>query len=201
MARDPFVPWAEPVPEIPFPMTAAELAAMPDDAHGYELVDGRLVKMAPTGGLHGYSTLGLSAALRVYVDEHALGAAFGAETGFLVSRPEEPDTVLALDAAFVRAERLPPSGDPAWLGFLRLAPDLVIEVVSPSQYGPEMAEKAKRWLVAGARLVWIVWPATKRVDVLLPAGEAPAEALGTGETLGGRDVVPGFSYALSRLFR
>ncbi|HEX6121639.1 MAG TPA: Uma2 family endonuclease, partial [Ktedonobacterales bacterium] len=173
MAQDTLAPWAERVPDAPPMMTAAQLAAMPDDARGYELVDGRLVKMPPAGGWHGSSSGRLTIALGAYVDEHDLGVVLAAETGFLVSQPGAPDTVLAPDVAFVRAERVPTPGSPEYEGFWPLAPDLVIEVASPSQSAPELAAKARRWLDAGVRLVWIVWPKARRVDVWLPGGDAP----------------------------
>src|SRR5436305_3861641 len=85
--------------------SAADLLAMPHDlAHRYELVEGRLVKMSPTGGTHGRRTGDLGAALGAYAMEHSLGVVLGAETGFNLTRPGEPrETVLAPDVAFVRA--------------------------------------------------------------------------------------------------
>lgn len=200
MARDSLAPWAESVPGAPIPMTAGDLARMPDNAHGYELIDGRLVRMAPTGGGHGETSSDLNAALRAYVKAHALGTVLAAETGFLVSRPGAPETVLAPDVAFVRADRVPARGSPEYKGFWHLAPDLVVEVVSPGQYRPEMAEKARKWLEAGTRLVWIVWPDAQQVDVWRTGADAPTATLGAGDMLDGLDVVPGFSYSVGSIF-
>jgi Uma2 family endonuclease len=76
----------------------------------------------------------------------------------------------------------------------------VAEVVSPSQYGPEMAEKARRWSAAGVRLVWVIWPAASRVDVWRPGSDVPLASLGPGDSLDGHEVVPGFTMPVPRLF-
>jgi len=72
--------------------------------------------------------------------------------------------------------------------------------VSPDQYRPEMAAKAKIYLGAGVRLVWIVWPASQRVDVWRPGCESPVATLGAGDARDGLHVVPGFTYSLADLF-
>src|SRR5438270_6045794 len=154
-------PWAEPVL-----MTAEDLARLPDDEWRYELVEGRLVRMSPTGGQHGRIVMALLRAVDRFVEEKELGEIFPAETGFWISPAGEPDTVLAPDLAFVPAGREP---DPNIEGYLRLVPDLVAEVVSPSQGGAEMAAKAQRWLNSGVRVVWIVLPESRTVEVWRPA--------------------------------
>lgn len=82
-----------------------------------------------------------------------------------------------------------------------LAPDLVAEVVSPSQYRPEMAAKARRYLAAGVRLAWMVWPKYQQVDVWRPAATQPVASLGSEEQLDGLDALPGFSYPVASLFK
>lgn len=203
MARDIKAPWAESASNSDTPITAGDLARLPESGRGYELVEGRLVRMPPTGGWHGRISMDLGTALNNYVKAHQAGMVLGAETGFLVSRPGAPDTVLAPDVAFVARDRLPNADDPMLSGYWRLVPDLVIEVASPTQYGPEMAEKAKQWLLAGAQLAWIVWPAAKRVDVWRQGkDDAPTATLGAGDTLDGQALpaLAGFSIALADLF-
>jgi len=199
MAHDLLAPWAEIVPDAPYPMTAADLARLPEDGRSYELVRGRLVRMPPTGPEHGDVAQDLGMALRLFVKSHKLGRVFAAETGFLVTQPgTQEETELAPDVSFVQADRLPPRKE--WPPFLQLAPDLVAEVVSPSQSRPDMAKKAQEWLRAGARLVWIIWPKRQEVDVWLPDNQTPSKTLKIGDALDGHDVVPGFSYALADLF-
>jgi Uma2 family endonuclease len=173
----------------------------PDDGWRYELVDGVLVRMAPSGFTHGDIVWELGSTLGVYVKQRRLGKVTAAETGYVLSRAGQPDTVLAPDVAFVRAEHVPAPGDPNAAKFLRVAPDLVAEVASPDQYRPEMADKARIYLAAGVRLVWVVWPQTKTVDVWRSGdSDTPTQTLAIGDALDGADVVPGFSYPLAALF-
>jgi Uma2 family endonuclease len=151
MARDAAAPWAEEVL-----VTAEDLMALSDEGWHYELVQGRLVCMPPTGLEHGAIGVRLSAALLQFVDEGGLGLVTGAETGFLLSQLGEPDTVLAPDIAFIAANRLPASESREWKVFPRLSPDLVVEIASSSQHRPEMAVKAKLWLGASVPLVWVI---------------------------------------------
>lgn len=201
MARDIKAPWAESTSdEI---MSAADLARLPESGRGYELVEGRLVRMPPTGGWYGRISMDLGTALNNYAKEQNAGMVLGAETGFLLSRPGEPDTVLAPDVAFVARQRLPRANDPLLSGYWRIVPDLVVEVASPTQYGPEMAAKAQQWLIAGAQLVWIVWPAAKRVDVWQQGtAHTPVATLGAGDTLDCHTLpaLAGFNLALDDLF-
>lgn len=201
MARDIKAPWAESASDRL--MTAAELADLPEGGHGYELVGGRLVRMPPTGGWHGRISMDLGTALNNHVKAHNAGMVLGAETGFLVSRPGAPDTVLAPDVAFVARQRLPTADDPTLSGYWRIVPDLVVEVASPTQYGPEMAAKAQQWLIAGAQLVWLVWPAAQRVDVWQQGTiDAPVATLSVGNTLDCQSLPPlaGFTISLDDLF-
>lgn len=195
MVADRIAPWAEPVL-----FTAEDLAAMPDDAWHYELVQGRLVRMSPSGLRHAEIGIELTTALHTFVRENQLGLAIGAETGFQLNVPDEPDTVLAPDAAFIAADRVPPPDSHDRIGFPRLAPDLVVEVASPSQHRPEMATKAKLWLASGVRLVWIVWPSRRQVDVWEHDGEDRPRTLGPRDELEGGAVLPGFRYPLRQLW-
>lgn len=77
-------------------------------------------------------------------------------------------------------------------------PDLAVEIASPSQFRPEMGAKAWLWLQRGTRLVWVVWPKRRHVDVWTPAQDVPV-TLHIGDTLDGADVLRGFTYALADL--
>jgi Uma2 family endonuclease len=194
-------PWAEPVP-LPYNarrFTAAELAALPEDGWLYELVIGHLVRMPPPKERHGYLELKLGATLWAFVKNGGLGRVYAGETGFDLTLPREmAETVLGADVAFLRAERVPAVSDTDD-AYIQGAPNLAVEIASPSQFRPEMGAKAWMWLQRGARLVWVVWPRRRQVDVWMPGDEAPS-TLAEGDTLDGRDVLPGFSYALSELF-
>jgi Uma2 family endonuclease len=199
MAQDTLAPWAELVPDQP-PMTVDELLALPDDDRWvYELVEGRLVRMPPPGGEHGEIAGNLHSALALWIVPRGLGRLLAAETGFQLG----PDTVLAADVTFVRADRVPARGSAGRKKHWQLAPDLVAEVASPSQGRDDLEAKARAWVDAGVRLAWVVWPDTQRVDVWRPdAAGLPklAAALSGGEALDGVDVLPGFTYPLADLF-
>ena len=195
MTADSIAPWAEPAL-----LTAEQLIALPEDSYRYELVQGRLVREPPTGWEHGSTTDNLYGALRGFVMAHGLGRVAPSETGFNLTELGQDTTVLAPDLAFVAAGRVPRQGSDDYKKYPHLAPDLVVEVASPDQFRPEMAAKARLWLSAGVRLVWIVWPSARKVDVWLPGSDQP-EGVGEGGVLDGRDVVPGFTYAAADLFK
>jgi Uma2 family endonuclease len=135
----------------------------------------------------------LTGVLREHVAAHRLGRVVAAETGFLLAT--DPDTVRAADVAFVRRERLP---DPEPLGYAALAPDLVVEVVSPGDRAGETLTKVGAWLTAGTRLVWVVDPARRLARVYRQDG---SEALlDEGQSLDGEDVIPGFRCLLGPIF-
>lgn len=176
------------------PVTAEALAALPDDGRRYELVAGGLQSMAPAGFEHGEVAARVGALLRRHADDHGLGTVVAAETGFLLSR--DPDTVRAPDAAFVSLDRLPPAEQRS--GFLALAPDLVVEVVSPSDRADDVAEKVTAWLAVGSRMVWAVYPSQHLVVTHHPDGSA--QLLGVDDVIDGEDVLPGLRAPVSSLF-
>jgi Uma2 family endonuclease len=197
---DSVAPWAEIVPNAPYPMTTDELHALPDDGWTYELVNGILVRMPLSSG--GASNVGARLLIRlgVYVEDNGLGIVTGEQGGYRLDPAHPRETEVAPDLAFVRAEKVPPVTSPDYYGQAwQLAPDLAVEVASENQYAPGMAAKAQLYLRFGTRLVWIVWPRYKRVDVWRSGDEAP-EPLGVDDTLDGEDVVPGFTFPIARLF-
>ena len=176
-------------------MTADELLMLPDDGKRYELIEGVLNEMSPPGMTHGLTAMRAGAILFNFVHQRDLGEVFAVETGFILSTG--PDTVRAPDAAFVAAERLPTGELPA--GYLRLAPDLVVEVVSPSDTASELQSKVCTWLDAGCRLVWVVYPATRSVTVY--RSREDVRVLGGADVLDGSPVFDGFSAEVCDLFR
>ena len=201
MAHEIFAPWAELVPDAG-PMTVDDLLTLPDDGWMYELVEGRLVRMPGSGGQASLIGLRLASALLAFADAHDVGRVTGADGTYDLTRPgDSAETALVPDVAFVQSSRVPAPDSPAYIGAWRLAPDLATEVASPSQYRPEMAAKAKRYLDAGVRLVWIVWPKSQQVDVWRPGAAQPVATLTSGDLLDGLDVLPGFMYPVASLFQ
>ena len=139
-------------------VTADELAAMPGVGR-VELIRGELIRMSPAGFEHGKLTARLSWRIARHVEELGLGVVCAAETGFLLQR--NPDTVRAPDIAFVAQARLDLAGP--FKTYLPGCPDLVAEIVSPSDSFSQVEAKAIEWLEAGCKLVWIVDPKQKHV--------------------------------------
>ena len=180
------------------PMTASDLLTAEELLHlslpdkRVELVRGVLVVREPAGGRHGRIAVNITVELGTYIRSHQLGAVYAAETGFTLAR--HPDTVRAPDVAFVRRERLP---SPEPIGFPDLAPDLVVEVLSPGERPGELLAKIADWLSAGTRLVWAIDPERRLARVYRQDGTERVVA--AAETLDGEDVVPGFSCLLGAL--
>jgi len=160
----------------------------------WELVKGELITMNPAGGEHGRLAMSLGAALWNFARPRKLGEVFGAETGLFIER--DPDTVRAADVMFVSNERLARMSD--LTGFLTVAPDLAVEVVSPHDYWGAVEEKVAEYLAADVRLVCVVSPKTKSVHVYRPGNEVLR--LSGDDELSGADVLPGFALKVSELF-
>ena len=185
---------AEPsyVPTMPSLLTAEELLHQSIPDKRAELVRGVLVVREPAGGRHGRVAMNVALELGSYVRTHQLGVVYAAETGFTLAR--QPDTVRAPDVAFVRRERLP---TPEPVGFPELAPDLVVEVLSPDDRPGQRLAKIADWLSAGTRLVWVIDPDRRAARVYRHDGTEHIVA--ADETLDGEDIVPGFSCPLSAI--
>jgi Uma2 family endonuclease len=175
-------------------MTADELLALPRGEFRYELVNGELKKMSPAGQKHGRITVRLTEPLAKYVREHKLGQVYAAETGFKLK--SSPDTVRAADIAFVRRERLEVLGETEsfWPG----APDLAVEVNSPSDTVREVEKKVMEWLEFGARTVWVVSPKMRTITAYRSLTEIVV--LTEKDTLEAGDVVPGFQIRIAEIF-
>ena len=176
-------------------MTAAELLAMPDDGfHRYELVKGELITMPPAGGEHG--AIGSRADRRIgtFVEQNDLGEVFNSDTGFIIST--DPDTIRAPDVSFLRKESIPADGIPK--GFIPGAPDLAIEVISPTDSYTEVAEKVAQLLEAGTQLVVLIDPRTR--TIALHHHDGAIDRLTEDDTVTFGDVLPGFECPITELF-
>ena len=167
---------------------------MRDDGWRYELVKGELIRMPPPGHEHGLVTMQIAGPLYQHVKQHNLGTVYAAETGFLIH--QNPDTVRAPDVAFITRERLEASDtiEGYWIG----APDLCVEVLSPSDSVGYIEEKVTEWLEAGTRVVWVVSPKLRTVTVYRSLKKV--SNLTEEDTLDGDDVVPGFRIPITEVF-
>jgi Uma2 family endonuclease len=176
-------------------MTADELLAKPDDGFVYELIKGELVKVSPPPGHeHGLVTMNIAGPLYNYVRKNNLGNVYAAETGFLLE--QNPDSVRAADVSFVRRERIESAG--FIKGYWKGAPDLAVEVISPSDTVGRIEGKVEQWLEKGVRLLWIVSPKMRTVTVYRSLKDIVV--LTEKDTLEGDDVVPGFRLSIAEIF-
>lgn len=174
-------------------MTLEEYAALdePDERYVSELVRGVLVREPRPGSRHGSVQVAIGAVLHAWA--RRTGASVTAESGYILS--EEPATLRGPDVGVVVQPRST-EGEPG--GWIRGAPDVAVEVLSPSDTSTAMQEKTLEYFGAGARLVWIVDPTLRTVTVHRLDGSA--RLLREGDTLEGEDVLEGFSVAVVELF-
>jgi Uma2 family endonuclease len=182
--------------------SAEEYARLPDEP-GWrtELTDGRVVRMPQVNDhAHGWIIDNLSRRLSPYVHDRQLSRLTYSQEGYDISRPgAEGETVWAPDPGFVSIERLPIVREARRQGkYARLAPDLAVEVVSPSEGRTYVTEKVQRWLSAGTRLLWAIWPESQTVEVW--QADEPMSVLRAPDRLDGLEVVPGFTMPAAELF-
>ena len=178
---------------IPAVMDPEDLLRMPDGDH-YELIDGRL-KEKPMGAESDHVALRLGSLLDQFCLRTKCGLVFGSQTGYrcfagkskLVRKP---------DTSFVAAGRLPNDKTPK--GDIDIAPDWVVEVVSPNDTYEEVAVRVADFKSAGVKLIWVVSPETK--TVLIRRADGTCAEVGETGTLSGETVLPGFTCTVAELF-
>ena len=175
--------------------TAGQLLSMPDDGNRYELNQGVLVMMSPAGSEHGYVAGRIFARLFAHVEQANLGRTYAAETGFRIAAT--PDTVRAPDAAFVSHARLA-KAEPTD-GYLSLAPDLVVEVVSPNDPSIAVESKAKQWLDAGTMIVLVADPVNQTLRVY--RDKSQIQVLRAGQVFESGDVCGNWRLSVNDVFQ
>lgn len=160
----------------------------------WELIDGELVEMSPAGRRHTRIIVALIYRLAAFVIPRRLGEVLAPDSGVVLS--ENPLVIRVPDAGFIRADRLARDADEA--GFYRVVPDLVVEVVSPSDRASEVIAKALLWLDAGATVVWSVDTSSETVT-LFKQGQLP-RVLTSADTLAGDEMLPGFELPVRDIF-
>ncbi len=172
-------------------LTGEELFALGDIGPA-ELIDGRIIPMSPTGGEHGRVESELAALLREFVRQHKLGWVIAGEAGIYTRR--NPDRVRGMDVAFISYAQLPRL--PA--GFLTVAPELVVEIISPTDRWSDVQTKIEEYLAIGVDFIWVVDPAAHSVRVYR-AG-ARITRLENGDMLRGEGLLAGLEISLAELF-
>src|SRR5262245_43829859 len=174
-------------------ITAEEFFEMPDPPDGsrQELVRGEVVTMPPPGGRHGVCCSKINRRLGTFAEDNNSGTVTCNDTGFISER--DPDTVRGADVAFWRRERLPEVPE----GYIEVAPDLAVEVISPSDHYSRVQATIRHHLTHGVRLLWVVDPEDRSVTVYRSLHEATI--LTETDTISGEDVLPGFSCRVADL--
>ena len=174
-------------------LTADDLLRLSGEGVRGELIRGVLCEAPPGGREHGEIIVALGAEIGKFVMARRLGRLAGG-VGIWLER--DPDTVREPDIAFFSTERAPPGERVT--GYAETPPDLVVEVASPGDRRTAVDDKARMWLACGVRLVWVVHPDTRTVDVHRAGG--PAVTLAGDDALDGGDVLPGFACGLGAIF-
>lgn len=179
------------VVEKPPLLTGEDLLEMGDIGPA-ELIEGELIRISPTQAEHGMLEALLTATLYTFVARRQLGWVVSGEVGFYTRR--SPDTVRAVDVAFISHTRQPnrPSA------FLTAAPELVVEIVSPSDRWDSIRRKIAEYFAVGVERVWVVEPAARKVLVFRAVTEF--SELSEGDVLRGEGVLRGFELPLAELF-
>ena len=159
------------------------------DLEGYEYAKGKLIPMAPPTMEHGEISMNLSFLLGLHVRENQLGRVYPADTDFKLG-----ERLVKPDIAFVSTARLPENRRQV----SPVAPDLAVEVVSPTDIQYRVIEKAFAYLDAGTRLVWVIEPIGQTVTAY--RSKIDIKVLTSEDTLTGEDVVEGFSCQVAQLF-
>ena len=173
-------------------ITGEELLRMPD-LGPCELVDGRIVPMTPPGDEHSDIEAELVTRLRLYGKESKRGRAVSGDAGIYIRR--NPDTVRGADVLFISKER---DSQPRKKGYFKVAPELVVEVLSPDHRPGQLREKLRDYFSVDVKVVWVVDPKARCVFVYRSLTDITE--LGVGQALADEELLPGFSLPVSDLF-
>ncbi|MEZ2275311.1 MAG: Uma2 family endonuclease [Microcoleus sp.] len=175
--------------------TDAEFMALNRDGHRYEIVNGELIDMGNRSAKHGYVCSILMILLGGYVRIQKLGAMFDSSTAFKMKsgNKRSPDVSFMAKERLQGLEELPD-------GFLEGAPDLAVEILSPSNTVEEIHNKLVEYFENGARLVWVINPKEKYVLVYRSSQE-PDRLLKSADSLDGEEIVSGFTLPVAELFQ
>ena len=176
-------------------VTAEKFVRMPqpEDGSQLELVEGVVISMPPPSFAHGVCCNRIGRKVGNFVEDHSLGFVTSNDSGVILSR--KPDTVRGPDVAFWSKRRMPAAPSE---GYAQIAPDLVVEVLSPHDVFPKVLRKVQQYLKADVLLIWVVVPEDRSVTVYRPGRDAAI--LTEEEILTGEDVLLGFECLVSQLF-
>ncbi|WP_026072363.1 Uma2 family endonuclease [Nodosilinea nodulosa] len=173
-------------------LTVRELAKLQSDYPDYrmELVDGEVKVMSPSGYEADEVSTELSRVLGNWVRPRQLGRVTGSSAGFVLPNSD----TRAPDVSFVRADRLRRSPR----SFAELAPDLMVEVKSPTDSAAKLRDKIQEFLNLGTQVGILINPESRQVEVYRLGQEAIA--LSDGDILTVPDLLPGWEVAVADLW-
>jgi len=179
-------------PKLERRYTPEDLLTM-EDGSSYELIDGQLVEkpVSAESSATGYRIGGFIEVTTVAPQR--LGRTYGPDVHFRAF-PWAPQMLRMPDAAFIRADRLIGHD----VGIVTIAPDWVLEAISPNDTANDVREKVDLWLRAGVRLVWVASTLTREIDVYRPGH--PMRRYTADEEITGEDVIPGLRVVVGTLF-
>ena len=175
-------------------LTADDLLRLHSQGVRGELIRGVLAETVATGVEHGKIAAKYTIRLGIFVEPRKLGTIVTSDSGVWVER--NPDTVREPDVAFTSVERMPL--DVRVRGYADVPPNLVVEIVSPSDSHREVYDKARMWLSHGVSLVWVTYPDARTIDV--HQNGSPVVTLTEDDSLDGGTVLPGFSLPVREVF-
>ena len=175
-------------------LTADDLLELYSKGVKGELIRGVLVEKVSTFGKHGEVVMRFGIGIGNHILPRQLGRIFGSDAGVRLER--DPDTIREPDVGFISAARMPLEVEAN--SYYEVVPELVVEVVSPSDTRREVHEKAQMWLEYGVLLVWVAHPDTRTVDVYHL--DSAVISLTDEDTLDGAPVLPGFTLPVRQVF-
>jgi Uma2 family endonuclease len=174
-------------------MTADEFAVWTANreqpGHTVELIHGEMITV-PTNGLSSFIASLILAELVRFVTPRGLGYVFAPDVGLQIA----PDTVVSPDASFVARGKLDAL---SWHGFVQTAPDLAVEVISPTDRQRDIRRKLALYAEIGT-LVWVIYPERRLAEVYAP--DAPVVIVPADGVLSAPELLPGFALALAEVF-
>ena len=176
------------------PLLTAEAFVERYPKHWVELVDGFVKGVTMPGFEHGMVVLTVARLIGNHVADHSLGRVVSNDTYFITRR--DPDVVRGMDVAYISYARLPRGPVPQ--GALEVAPELVVEVRSPSDSWTDVFAKVEEYLAARVGVVIVLDPEKRTASAC--RRNADQVDFHVGDTLTVPDVLPGFAVEVSRLF-
>jgi Uma2 family endonuclease len=164
---------------------------LPDDGMHHELIEGELITLPPPKS--GHSNVAMQILQALFAIQERAGCRAFAEAGYKLS--DDPPTWIQPDVSLIRKERVQAT-DPE--GYFLGAPELAVEVVSPSESAADVDRKVDLMLAHGSKAVWVAFPRTRKVQVYLADGTSYSRGISGKLSL--PELAPGWELPVATLF-